>query len=314
LVSPTADVLALLREQRRRADSLLSPTSDQARGLSRLYSQRMDRVQGRLARLLGGRARDELGIVEYQRLLDALRHEMPGVAQMLHQYMEGWHRDLQVEAAEAVNRDTTQMGQLHGEDRVYKVPKEPLIARGAEVLAPQWKQSASLLAARALLKSQRALTESLPHRASGVAAIDHVRGVLGNQLWDAQMVARTEAAQTYNTTYAMGADVIDASVPDLMRRWTERVDDTTGLPFDKRVYPDSLVMHGQVAGPGERFVMPFSEKVRHYLRGKSWLFPPNRPNDRAVISTWRPSWSKVPAYRMVAGQRVDMASGATAAQ
>ena len=120
--------------------------------------------------------------------------------------------------------------------------------------------------------------------------------------WAAERIARTETAWAFN---ASQADMIDASseeLPDLMMRWSEHVDDVTGAPYDDRVAPDSIVMHGQVAPPGESFVMPEDARVDSVRWGMRFAFPPNRPNDRAVLMPWRAHWG-IPGWRWVGGAR-----------
>ena len=98
----------------------------------------------------------------------------------------------------------------------------------------------------------------------------------------------------------------------MMQRWSEHCDDSTGMPLDNRVGVDSIAMHGQVAAPGEVFVMPSNApapdakgrtEVPEQLVGLSWYFPPNRPNDRAIVQPWHPAWG-VPGWRWDGSQRV----------
>jgi hypothetical protein len=116
-------------------------------------------------------------------------------------------------------------------------------------------------------------------------------------------------AYTGNTAWAYNAsqaDMIDASteeLPDLMMRWSEHVDDLTGAPYDDRVAPDSIVMHGQVAAPGETFVMPEDARVDSVRWGLRYAFPPNRPNDRATILPVRPAWG-IPCWQWIGNSRV----------
>jgi len=120
-------------------------------------------------------------------------------------------------------------------------------------------------------------------------------------------------AYTSNCAYAFNAAAAlqirdDAlELGDLMGRWSELVDDLTGAPYDDRVAADSLALHGQIARPGGSFTMPVSQNVSPKLWGKSWQYPPNRPQDRACLGTWRPHWYDIPAwYYSAAGGRVDV--------
>jgi hypothetical protein len=91
-----------------------------------------------------------------------------------------------------------------------------------------------------------------------------------------------------------------------MQQWVEMVGED-GQPYDDRVGVDSLAMHGQVADVDEEFTMPAKapngQPVSDSLVEESWEFPPNRPNDRAVLAPWRQEWG-VPGWRYKAGKRV----------
>jgi hypothetical protein len=123
--------------------------------------------------------------------------------------------------------------------------------------------------------------------------------------WMAERLIRTETSFAYNSAQADGLELVieDAILPGgdpelrgVRGRWTEMVDDFTGRPFDKRVGLDSMAMHGQVAAPGRYFYAP----ARSPVQGE-WLYPPNRPNDRAVLTPWLPDWG-VPGWSLRGGE------------
>lgn len=122
--------------------------------------------------------------------------------------------------------------------------------------------------------------------------------------WRMDRIVRTVGNQAYNAAAQLLAERLGTRVPKLFLRWTERVDDATGLPMDKRVGVDSLIMHGQVIKPGDAFKMPSTPRTPGYLAGKSWTAPPNRPNDRAVLVPFIPRVSTVPAWRLQGGRRI----------
>lgn len=146
-------------------------------------------------------------------------------------------------------------------------------------------------------------------------AIDRIQGVASNEWWQAERIARTETAWAFNATHADGMAEAAEELPDLMMRWSEYVDDDTGQPLDERVAVDSLAMHGQVVPPGGRFVIPPSSDVpdakgrtevpESLLARGEVAFPPNRPNDRATVTPWRPGWG-VSAWVWRDGRRVDL--------
>jgi hypothetical protein len=85
-----------------------------------------------------------------------------------------------------------------------------------------------------------------------------------------------------------------------------------GRPLDNRVSVDSIALAGQVAPVGGEFTMPAEApfpdakgnvEVDKSLVGKSWMCPPNRPNDRATIMIWKKAWG-APGWEYRGGQRV----------
>jgi len=140
--------------------------------------------------------------------------------------------------------------------------------------------------------------------------IDRLEEVTDLEWWQAERIARTECAMAYNYTQADGITELAEDVDDLYLRWTEHVSDE-GFPLDDRVGVDSIAMHGQVIRPGGEFeVPPFAPDgtpVSRSLVGLRIEAPPNRPNDRACVSAWRPAWGGL-AWLWQDGQRVPVES------
>ena len=133
-----------------------------------------------------------------------------------------------------------------------------------------------------------------------------VEDVLIGAQWKADRIARTEAAFGFNAALYDGVSSMSRQFPDVENRWTELVYDSSGEPMDARVAVDSLALHGQIAGANGIFVMPPDPRVRPTMWGETYRFPPNRPNDRAVLVPWKPTWG-VPGYRYVNGKAVGVA-------
>jgi hypothetical protein len=137
---------------------------------------------------------------------------------------------------------------------------------------------------------------STPH---GYFAIDGV--YTGNTIW------------AYNATQTDGIRESAEEVPELMLRWVELVDDASGRPLDDRVDPDSLAMHGQVTEVGGVFTFPRAgapgvktpASTLARFAGMTWAHPPMRPNDRATVAPWAPSWG-IPGWRCVGGRRISV--------
>jgi hypothetical protein len=89
----------------------------------------------------------------------------------------------------------------------------------------------------------------------------------------------------YNETRVEEAKALPGlGMPGVLMRWTEHVNDMTRQPLDKRVGKDSIALHGQLRLPGD----PFYDIVNR----RSVKAPPNRPNDRAVVTVWRVTWGE----------------------
>lgn len=138
-----------------------------------------------------------------------------------------------------------------------------------------------------------------------------VADAVGGEWWQGERIVRTEMAYAFNATHADGIEKSSEDIPELRMRWEEHCDEQ-GNPLDDRVAVDSLAMHGQVAEAGEGFTMPPTSlipdangntSVSRSLVGLSWDFPPNRPNDRAVLAPWMKDWG-VPGWEWRGGRRV----------
>ena len=166
--------------------------------------------------------------------------------------------------------------------------------------------SMSHYGARMVGKMENELAVSLAAGETLDGAVSRVHGVARNEFWQAERIARTESAWAYNATHADGIVAIAKHMPDLWQRWTELVSDD-GQPLDDRVGLDSCAMHGQVCKAGKQFVMPPTTQdgrlVSRSLVGQRWEFPPDRPNDRAVLVPWKPNWG-VPGWQWKNGQRI----------
>jgi hypothetical protein len=130
---------------------------------------------------------------------------------------------------------------------------------------------------------------------------------------DGYYTGNTEMAYAYNATHRDGILECAEEVPEMMQQWLEFCDES-GEPLDDRVGVDSIAMHGQVAPAGGMFYMPRTApfpnakgetEVYHKLVGMSWEFPPNRPNDRSVLSPWMKDWG-VPGWRYSKGRRIQL--------
>jgi hypothetical protein len=162
---------------------------------------------------------------------------------------------------------------------------------------------------------ERRLALGVATRETSGSVIDGVQNVIGGEWYRAERIVRTETAWSFNASHAAGIAEASREIDGLMMRWSEFVDDESYAPLDDRVGVDSVAMHGQVAPAGGVFTMPPTtydgEPVSAALAGEAWEFPPNRPNDRAVLTPWHADWG-VPGWRYEAGARVP--TGSTSAE
>lgn len=143
--------------------------------------------------------------------------------------------------------------------------------------------------------------------------MDEIADTIGKEWYWGERIVRTETARAYAATTRDGIEESSKDIPELMQQWQEHCD-ASGAPLDDRVAVDSLAMHGQCTPAGGVFTMPptapFPDKsgdteVPDSLVGLQWEYPPNRPNDRAVISPWMPDWG-VPGWIWRGGRRVPL--------
>lgn len=118
--------------------------------------------------------------------------------------------------------------------------------------------------------------------------------------WRTARISRTAITFAFNDARVSAVESVQ--VPELWLRWTELVDDATGQPLDDRVAADSLALHGQLARPGGLFTQPPAPNVPKEQWFLRWAHPPNRPNDRAVLTLWAAGHG-VPAWVWEGGQR-----------
>lgn len=106
-------------------------------------------------------------------------------------------------------------------------------------------------------------------------------GVMSDERYKAERIVRTETANAHNASkfQAMQRTKEDLEVP-LHKKLIETIDDRTG--------DDSFIIHGQSVPIDQPFAYKY--KKRGVWVVKQYMYPPNRPNDRAVVIPWDPEW------------------------
>jgi hypothetical protein len=140
-----------------------------------------------------------------------------------------------------------------------------------------------------LARKVAALSTAQPEEGGAQDLVTDLHDALEGQWWRVERVANTETAHAFNLAQAVALAALSRAVPGLMQRWTEKID-LDGNPLDDKVADDSMELHAQLAPLGGKFIMPPNTRVWEGMIGKTWYHPPNRPNDRAVLTPWAPGW------------------------
>jgi hypothetical protein len=112
-------------------------------------------------------------------------------------------------------------------------------------------------------------------------------GVFTHKRWWAERIVRTETARAYNAAKEVAYSQY-ATIGIVIKKKIIAI-------FDNRTAYDSVYVHGQVRGPGEYFIDG---------AGRSYLFPPGRPNDRETIIPWKSAWVDTPLTRAVSASEM----------
>lgn len=128
--------------------------------------------------------------------------------------------------------------------------------------------------------AQSMITRDTTERTVSRLVADVGRFFVGEE-WKLQRIARTELHNIYNFTKmnAMG-DVKNQTLPDLKKSLMHPIDDRTGDDSKKLAF--------------ENPVVDIDEPFRFQYKGKErvFMFPPDRPNDRAILVPYREHWNK----------------------
>jgi len=149
------------------------------------------------------------------------------------------------------------------------------------------KHEASIDAYSAALRSQIAqnitnamiMRDTTQRTVSGLVS-DVGRFFVGEE-WKLQRIVRTEMHGMYNFSKLNGLAKVQAgTLPDLKK--------TLYHPMDSRTGADSKELNK------DNPIIPIDEPFVQTWKGTKWVFqfPPNRPNDRAILVPYRVAWAK----------------------
>lgn len=168
---------------------------------------------------------------------------------------------------------------------------ERLVDGGQSILRTKLEDGVRRYTGPTVTKIERAMSVSLARGDTIGQAINEVAGVDGafaTNRYRAERIVRTEFANAYEFTKLEGMRETERrDLPGLKRQILATFDDRTG--------EDSMLIHGEVRGLDEPFWDP--------IQKKTYMNPPNRPNDREYVVPFHPDWGKASAERLARSVR-----------
>lgn len=283
--------------------------------LRRVYDLARADLERKLVAAARGRLGDTFTAHQMRTALLQVRHGQALLSQRMAGVVTAASMEAHGEGLRKLERDIARLEQRYtGAATVIPVAEAARFAGVMDARKTSLMRDHATSMARYGVKTVRAVEDelmvSLASGETNAAAIDRVGKAIDGEWWQAERIVRSETSWAFSASARDGIAEAAAELPDMMMRWSEHVGDD-GEPLDDRVSVDSLAMHGQVAPPTGLFTMPDSAPtadakgntdVPDSLAGRTFAHPPNRPNDRAVISPWRRSWG-IPGWEW-RGRRV----------
>lgn len=285
--------------------------------MKRVYEEAQGAVLARIRKQVGAGRKDSFTAHQAKVILAQLRQGQGVVAKRMSGDLRPLSKGAQELAIKGLVEDVARLSK-HFTGAEVSLPVEEAASLAGVVksrdasLMRMHQSSMNRMGASVVQKVEKKLAVSLLSGDSLSDAYDDVAETVDGEWWQGERIVRTELSYAFNQSARDAVQESSAEIPELMQRWEENCDDS-GEPLDDRVAADSISMHGQVAAPGQEFTMPSgpapfpdadgNTKVSEALIGLAWDFPPNRPNDRAVLSPWMADWG-VPGWRYQAGRRV----------
>jgi hypothetical protein len=292
------------------------------RGVARLksiYDDAYATLHSRLKQVTRAGWKDSFTAYQHRVVLAQLKVSQANLAGRLVGELKDVTKEAQVEAIRANAQDVRRL-EKHFTGAAIQLPVDEtarlnqLVQLRRPMLDEMHRKAIIQWGANTFEKVNRSLVKSMAMQLTTDEAIDELPGAAEREWWQGERIVRTETAWAYNASTTDTLKEASEILPDLKMRWTELVDDDTYEPLDPRVSVDSIAMHGQVATPGTPFRMPArapapdekgNTEVPESLVGKTWLFPPNRPNDRSRLLPWRAHWG-IPGWELRGGRRIEL--------
>lgn len=283
------------------------------RGVERvkgLYDDAQAELEARLARATG-RSGSQFTAHTSRLALAQVRQGQVVLAQRVAGELGDISQEAQIESIRGLAGDLTKLSKVYrGTETIVPIDEAAtlrgLVGKRAAQLDEMHASTVARWGARMFDQVHEQLSLSVATGETSGEAVKRVMNTTEGEWWQGERIVRTELSFAFNAAHVDGIEAAQEYVPEIMQRWVEHCDDSTGQPLDDRVAEDSIAMHGQVVRPGGLFVMPEDPDVREEMWGMRWPFPPNRPNDRATVLPFFPGMGVI-AWELRGGVRVDIA-------
>lgn len=307
------EFMAAVRAHRNKLEKVL--TAQASAKMKRLYDEAQSSVQANIRRAVRGGKGDTFTAHQQRIVMSQLKQGQAVVMRRLAGDMRPLSKKAQEASLNGLIDDVARLSKKFTGAEVTLPVEEAatfadVIAGRSSSLLRMHQTSMARYGVNVVENVEEQLSLTLLKGGSMSDAYETVAQSIDGEWWQGERIVRTEMAYAYNITARDGIEESAEEIPELMQRWEEHCDDA-GMPLDDRVAVDSIAMHGQVTEAGGIFTMPptapFADAkgrtdVPQSLVGLSWEAPPNRPNDRSVISPWMESWG-VPGWVWRGGRR-----------
>jgi hypothetical protein len=279
-----------------------------------LYEEAHDAVARRVSKLVRAGKGDRFTAHQQRILLAQLRVGHRELLSRLAGDLSDASRDAATDSIRGLARNIAQLERhFRGAETVVPIDQawklRELVGKRSAALDTMHQRSMAHWGTRLFAEVHQATSLAAATGATTEEAIAMIPAVAAGEWWQGARIVRTELAWASNLAQVDGIEESARELDDMMKRWSEHVDDETGEPLDDRVGADSLALHGQIAEPGGLFGFPAvapgltPAEIARYQERAPWMAPPDRPNDRAAVQPWRPGWG-IPGWRLVGGEKV----------
>ena len=188
-----------------------------------------------------------------------------------------------------VERANKEVNELNSQILVAPtVPEQKISLDQNNFLINTFDESIKLWSAETRSQVSQAITQATVARKTGYEVVNNLSTFIKAKRWKLQRIFRTENHRIYNAAKLLTYRQFQKKdFPDMMKRLFH--------PMDHRTADDSkqLKQLNPVVPLGKPFVFTYRRVLKNgeiKEDKRVFMFPPDRPNDRATIIPWRKSW------------------------